>query len=149
MSILEDDPHPTGSRTKGFDLEVYFDGACPLCAREVRLLRRLDRRGRVRFTDIAAPDFDLAAAGVPWEKLMERIHARLADGTLVDGVEVFRRIYAAIGFPRLAALSRLPGISHLLDLAYRWFAANRMRLTGRCADGACSLPRRPATASAR
>lgn len=126
---------------EGFDVEVFFDGECPLCLREIRMLRRLDRRGRIRFTDIAAAGFDAAGVGIPWRTLMERIHARLPDGTIVEGVEVFRRLYAAVGFRRAVAASRLPGISGLLDLLYRLFARNRLRLTGRCADRGCELHR--------
>ncbi|HEY5283126.1 MAG TPA: DCC1-like thiol-disulfide oxidoreductase family protein [Polyangia bacterium] len=55
---------------------------------------------------------------------------------------MFRRLYAAVGFAPLVVLTRLPGISHLLDLAYRWFAKNRMRLTGRCSDRGCAAPAR-------
>ena len=129
-----------GSRAApAFDLEVFFDGACPLCLREIGLLRRLDRRGRIRFTDIAAEGFDPAAVGRTWQELMDRIHGRLPDGTLLEGVEVFRRLYAAVGFGPVVALTRLPGLSHLLDLAYRAFARNRLRLTGRCLDGQCAL----------
>lgn len=115
-----------------FEIEVFYDGACPLCAREITLLRRRDRRGRIRFTDIAAEDFDAATLGLSWDELMARIHGRLPDGTIVEGVEVFRRLYAAVGFRRLVRLSRAPGLSHLLDLAYHLFAKNRLRLTGRC-----------------
>jgi predicted DCC family thiol-disulfide oxidoreductase YuxK len=79
---------------------------------------------------------------VPWDDLMASIHGRLPDGKIVKGVEVFRRLYAAVGFAPLVVLTRLPGISHLLDLAYRWFAKNRLRLTGRCNDRACSTPAR-------
>lgn len=122
-----------------FDIEVFYDGDCPLCVREMRLLRRLDKRERIRFVNIAAESFDRSSVGVTWEALMDRIHARLPDGTLVEGVEVFRRLYAAVGFKSLVALTRLPGIAQLLDLGYRWFAKNRLRLTGRCADGACEL----------
>jgi predicted DCC family thiol-disulfide oxidoreductase YuxK len=39
------------------------------------------------------------------------------------------------------ALTRVPGIAHLLDAAYRAFAKNRSRLTGRCTDGACAVER--------
>jgi predicted DCC family thiol-disulfide oxidoreductase YuxK len=81
--------------------------------------------------------FDPGSVGVPMEVLMDRIHGRLPDGTLVEGVEVFRRLYTAVGFGVLVAPTRLPGIRQLLDLAYRWFARNRLRLTGRCADGVC------------
>lgn len=129
-----------------FDIEAYYDGACPLCVREVRLLRRLDTRGRLRFVDIAAPGFDAASVGVSREALMDRIHGRLADGTLVEGVEVFRRLYAAVGFGALVAPTRLPGVRQMLDLAYRWFAKNRLRLTGRCAGDACGLAAGPRSA---
>jgi predicted DCC family thiol-disulfide oxidoreductase YuxK len=120
------------------DIEVFYDGECPLCMREIRLLRQLDRRERIRLVDIAAKGFDAASVGVSWERLMDRIYGRLPDGTLIEGVEVFRQIYAAVGFAPLVRLTRLPGISHALDLGYRWLAKNRVRLTGRCTDRACT-----------
>jgi len=101
------------------------------------MLRRKDKEQRIRFTDIAAPEFDVATIGIPWATLMERIHGRLPDGTLIEGVEVFRRLYAAVGFHSLVATTRLPLIAPLLELSYRLFAKNRLNLTGRCADDAC------------
>ena len=72
---------------------------------------------------------------------MARIRGRLPDGTMIEGVEVFRRLYAAVGFGALVAMTRVPGLSQLLDLGYRVFARNRLRLTGRCApDGSCAVP---------
>jgi predicted DCC family thiol-disulfide oxidoreductase YuxK len=127
----------TGQR----QVEVFFDGDCPLCVREINLLRRLDRRGAIGFTDIAAAEFEPATVGVPWEQLMDRIHGRLPDGRLIEGVEVFRRLYAAVGFGWLVAVSRWPGIAQLCDAGYRVFARNRLRWTGRCKEGVCRLPR--------
>jgi predicted DCC family thiol-disulfide oxidoreductase YuxK len=124
---------------RSFEVEVFFDGECPLCVREINLLRWLDRRGRIRFSDIASPTFDTTKVGLSWQVLMDRIHGRLPDGTLIEGVEVFRRLYAAVGFGPLVALTRLPGISHALDWGYRVFAKNRLKWTGRCKDGVCSL----------
>lgn len=131
------------SPDRRFDIEVFYDGACPLCMREIRLLRGRDHRQRIRFVDIAAVGFDASSVGVTWEALMDRIHGRLPDGTLVEGVEVFRRLYAAVGFAPLVALTRLPGIAQLLEIAYHAFAKNRLRLTGRCADGACTVHGKP------
>lgn len=125
----------------GKAVEVFYDGECPLCVREIGLVRRKDRAGRIQFTDIAAPSFDATAYGRTQAALMSRIAGRLPDGTWLDGVEVFRRLYAAIGWRRAVAVSRWPGLSHLLELAYTLFARNRLRLTGRCADGACKVPR--------
>ena len=127
-----------------FEIEVFYDGACPLCTQEINMLRGRDRRARIRFTDIASEGFDAGAVGLTWEALMERIHGRLPDGTIIEGVEVFRRLYAAVGFGALVRVSRAPGLSQLLDLAYYLFAKNRLRLTGRCADDSCEVHARPA-----
>ena len=120
-----------------FDVEVFYDGACPLCRREIEMLRGKDKQRRILFTDIAELEFDPASVGVTLPTLMARIHARLPDGTLIEGVEVFRRLYAAVGFGSLVAVSRLPLVTQLLDLSYRAFAKNRLRFTGRCTDDAC------------
>jgi predicted DCC family thiol-disulfide oxidoreductase YuxK len=136
-------PTPTGSPLDGKVFEVFFDGECPLCMREIRMLRALDRRERIRFTDIAGDGFDASTLGLTYQQLMERIRGRMPDGTLVEGVEVFRQLYSAVGFGPVVALTRLPVVSGLLDLGYRLFASNRLRLTGRCIkdpSGACSVP---------
>lgn len=129
----------------GKTVEVFYDGDCPLCMREIRMLMRKDRASRIVFTDIAAPTFDAAAVGTTYADLMTRIRGRLPDGSWIEGVEVFRQLYAAVGFRWLVAITRVPGLSHLLSLGYRAFAANRLRLTGRCGPDGCALPqRRPA-----
>ena len=122
--------------------EVFYDGDCPLCVREIHMLMRLDRARRIRFTNIAAAEFDASATGLDWQTLMNRINGRLPNGELVEGVEVFRRLYDAVGFHRLVRISRWPGISQLLGVAYTLFAKNRLRLTGRCDALACELPGR-------
>jgi len=123
---------------------VLYDGDCPLCSREIRFLERCDRgRGAILFEDIAAADFDPGVHGVELRELMARIHGVLPDGTLVEGVEVFRRAYAAVGLGWLVAPTRWPGLRRLTDLAYRVFARNRLRWTGRASDcdaGRCSTP---------
>ncbi len=125
----------------GKAVEVFYDGACPLCMREIRMLMRKDRSAQIEFTDIAAPSFDPTAVGTTMAELMAKIKGRRPDGSWIEGVEVFRQLYTAIGWGRLVSLTRIPGISHLLSLGYRWFAKNRMRLTGRCEpDKACELP---------
>jgi len=131
-----------------WEIKVLYDGDCPLCSREIRFLERCDRgRGRIRFEDIADPRFDPAVYGVEAGRLMARIHAVLPDGTLVEGVEVFRRAYAAVGLGWLVAPTRWWGLRRLADRAYRVFANNRLRWTGRgfeCEADLC----RPATARA-
>ena len=122
------------------EIEVFFDGGCPLCVREIRMVRSWDRKGRILFTDIDDPSFDPVNVGKTRAELMARMHGRLPDGTWTTGVEVFRRMYAAIGLGPLVWISRCPGLSHLLDLAYTVFARNRLWITGRCESGTCAIP---------
>jgi predicted DCC family thiol-disulfide oxidoreductase YuxK len=125
-----------------WQVRVLYDGECPLCAREVRALRRLDRgRARIDFEDIAAAGFDAARYGKSHRELMERIHGVLPDGRVVEGVEVFRRAYGAVGLGWLLAPTRWPGLRRAADAAYRVFARNRLRWTGRadaCESGHCA-----------
>ena len=72
---------------------MLYDGECPLCAREVAGLRRLDRgRGRIDFEDIAAPGFDPSRYGLDAQTVMARIHGVLEDGTVIEGMEVVTAI---------------------------------------------------------
>lgn len=120
-----------------WQVEVFYDGECPLCLREIKMLRWMDRSHNIRFTDISDPAFRPADYGKTMQQFMDEIQGRLPDGSWIIGVEVFRRLYAAVGLGPLVALTRLPGVSHGLDLGYRVFAKNRLRLTGRCNAGAC------------
>ena len=99
----------------------------------------LDRRNRIIFTDISAPEFAPSAIGRDMKTLMDEIHGRLPDGELITGVEVFRRLYAAVGLSPLVALTRLPLVSHGLEFGYRVFARNRLRFTGRCDAQSCEV----------
>ena len=130
--MLENDVKP-------YEIEVFFDGGCPLCVREIGMLRRWDRHGKIRFTDIDAPEFRAEDFGKTHEALMAQMHGRLPDGTWIQGVEVFRRLYQAVGFGPVVFLSRLPVISQTLDLGYMLFARNRLRLTGRCEGDSCRV----------
>ena len=126
------------------EITVLYDGDCPLCVREIEMLRRRERgNGRLGLTDIAAPGFRASRYGVEQRTLMARIHGVLPDGRLIEGVEVFRRAYAAVGLGWLLAPTGWPGLRPLADAAYRWFARNRLRLTSRadaCADDRCVPP---------
>ena len=122
-----------------YKIELFYDGACPLCSREVTLIRRLDRKSKIKFTDISLEEFDPKLYGKELSTFMEIIQCRTVDGRWIEGVEVFRQIYSMIGFRPFVFFTRIPGVSHLLDLMYRTFAKNRLRLTGRCDNSQCSI----------
>jgi len=119
--------------------QVFFDGNCPLCKREIDWVRKRDRRQQVEFVDIAAAEFQPQQHGKTYDQLMAEIHGRTSDGQWVVGVEVFRYLYAAAGFGKLVWVTRLPLVRHGLNLGYKVFARYRTRLTGRCKSGQCQV----------
>lgn len=124
-----------------WQLKLLYDGDCPFCRREVNWLARRDRQGAVALEDIAAPGFDASRYGLRQEQVAGVIHAQLPDGRLVNGMEVFRRLYAAVGLGWLMAPTGWPLLRPVFDWAYRVFARHRVRLGelfGRdCDDNVC------------
>ncbi len=106
--------------------EVFFDGQCPICKREIDMIRRKDKKQLLKLTDIAAVDFQ-PVADKSLLDLSREIHGRNPDGAFVTGVDVFREIYSRIGFGWLVTVSRLPILRQMLDVAYHVFAKLRFR----------------------
>ena len=130
--------------------QVFFDGECPLCRREIDWVRKRDRDHQVEFVDIAAPSFDENRHGKSYETLMAQIHGREPDGRWVTGVEVFRRLYQAAGYGPVVQLTRWPLVKQVLNVAYRFFAKYRTRLTGRYhVDGAACRSNQVAYSASR
>lgn len=106
---------------------VWHDGACPLCRREIALMRRLDRRGRIDFVDASEPG---AAAACPIDRaeLLARFHA-MEDGRLLSGAAAFAAMWRAIPLLRPIGLAaRHPFVVYWLERAYRRFLRVRPRL---------------------
>jgi predicted DCC family thiol-disulfide oxidoreductase YuxK len=112
-----------------YPLEFLYDGSCPICRADAARLSKADRYGRLIFIDITAPDFDPQEYGRSQEALFARIHARRADGKIVEGPEVIRLSMTAVGMGWLATPSRWPLLSHATDLSYSWFARHRRTLS--------------------
>lgn len=109
--------------------EVFFDGECPLCKREMDMVKKKDKENQLLLTDISADGFNLS--GYSMETLMREIHGRKSDGTFVTGVEVFREIYERIGFGFLVKPTRLPIVRQVLSLGYLGFAKLRFAMAMR------------------
>jgi predicted DCC family thiol-disulfide oxidoreductase YuxK len=69
--------------------------------------------------------------GVTFEAAMGRIHALKADGTVLQGVEVFRQLYSVLGIGWIYAATRWPVIRPLVDALYDRWADWRLAVTGR------------------
>ena len=106
-------------------IDVWFDGGCPLCQREISFMRRLDRAGRIRFIDLSRGD---AACPLDKADMLARFHAR-ENGAILSGAAAFGAMWRAIPLLRpLGLAARLPWIAALLEWSYIRFLRVRPRL---------------------
>ena len=112
-------------------LTVLYDGACPLCRREIavyRDLQPLQLGSPVCFADVSNTALTLPA-GTTREQLLARFHVQGRDGQLLSGAQAFLALWAALpGWRWLALAGRLPGAGWLLERMYRLFLRFRPTL---------------------
>jgi predicted DCC family thiol-disulfide oxidoreductase YuxK len=110
-------------------LMIWFDGACPLCRREIALMKRLDRRGAIDFVDLSR-DSD-GQCPISKAELLARFHAR-ENGRMLSGGAAFAAMWRAIPLLRpVGELARIPLVLKLLERAYVLFLRVRPRLLRR------------------
>lgn len=113
MTRFQDRAEPPAS-----GMMVYYDGGCPLCSREIRVMRRLDRNRRLSFLDITRHD----VGDMDRDALLRRFHVRGADGQTVSGAAAFAAVWREL--PALSWLGRLAAIrpvARVLESAYDVF----------------------------
>lgn len=116
-----------------WEIKLLYDGECPLCVKEVNFLTKKDAgRGIIKFVDIASLDYDPQEnGGIDFVTAMGRIHAILADGTVIKNVEVFRQAYESLGMGWVYAITKVPVLGAIADLVYGIWAEWRLKITGR------------------
>jgi len=131
-----------------FPLQIFYDGSCSVCAREVERYGRMDREGRLILVDISAPEFNPAPFGIPLAEFMYQMHAIDRSNRVFRGVEAFWAIWQAFPSSTLLGLCgvliSLPLVNPLARLGYRIFAALRGYLPKRgngCSSGTCRIGR--------
>ena len=107
------------SRTDPVPLTVYFDGACPVCSREIALYRRQPGASALSWVDATACDPSQLGAGLTRGRALARFHVRKSDGDLASGAQAFLTLWQHL--PRLAFLGRVLGrrpLVGMLELGY-------------------------------
>ncbi len=106
-------------------VKVWFDSACPLCAREIRIMRKLDWFNKVDFVDVlSTPDCPTQR-----EHLLERFHAQRLGGPLLSGAAAFALLWRSLPLLRpLGEIARIPFVLRILEILYLRFLAIRPKL---------------------
>lgn len=114
-------------------IEVFYDGECPICAWEVALYGRMDKVAKIEWTAVEGLSDAALPVGKSRAELLGKFHVRergSADWHI--GVDAFARIWRALpGLRHLAFLFSVPGIRQLAKGGYviflRWQRWHRKR----------------------
>ncbi|MDI3324121.1 DUF393 domain-containing protein [Pontibacterium granulatum] len=118
--------------------DVFYDGRCPLCRKEIAHYMRLDRQHKINWLDIWTEQESLAQKGVLFKDAMKLLHTVDRNGAVKTGAYSFVLIWHELPYYRhLARLVEMFHLTDALDIAYRRFA--RWRYRSRCKEG-CGLP---------
>lgn len=103
-------------------LTVLYDGACPLCSREIDWYRQKTADETIDWVDVSADTTATLPGGIEHAAALRRFHVIQPDGSVSSGAAAFVRLWQAFpGLRRAAGL--LSGAMPLavLESGYRLF----------------------------
>ena len=109
---------------------VLYDGDCPLCTFQMKVISWLDWFHAVTLIPIADPRAAEIAPGITREDLQEAIHCITRDGRIHRGARCIRfvSLRLPLAFP-VGLFLWIPGIIFLAEIFYRWVSRNRLLLS--------------------
>lgn len=119
---------------------VFYDGACPLCSREIKHYQRLRGAERIKWIDASKDSESLDQVGLSKDRAMARFHVLDTDGQWKTGAYGFAEMWSHLPAYRwLGVGTQKLGLLPLMDMAYERFARWRLRKT--CTNDNCAVKR--------
>lgn len=124
---------------------VLYDGDCPLCIFQSRVLGWLDWFNVLSLVPLSDPRAKEAAPQIEREDLIEAIHCIAKNGRIYRGARCIR--FVGMRLPLLVPVALflwLPGVIYIAEIVYKVISRNRLvlsRLFG-CKDACALMPTR-------
>ena len=105
-----------------FSLEVFFDGSCPLCRREIAYYQKIDISRQLAWVDVSQTQA-VCPDGYCQQDLLKRFHVRTNDGQVFSGAAGFAIMWTLLpgGWKYAGHIAKWRPVTLLLELAYRAF----------------------------
>ena len=110
---------------------VFYDGACPLCRREISVYKRRDKGEALDWVDVSACDLAALPGTLTRGETEARFHVRSAKGEVLSGAAAFAEVWTHTpGFRTLGRIAKVPVITVVLEGIYRGFLIVRPQMQG-------------------
>ena len=113
---------------------LFYDGQCPLCMKEINLLRRIGDAD-LRLIDVHGLENPGSWPGVPREHLLQRLHLLDDEGIYRTGLHATVQTWCHTPFGFVFRLLLIPGVRSLAEAAYGRWAERRY-----CQRYGCTVP---------
>ena len=124
---------------------VLYDGECPMCVFQMKVLSWLDWRNVLSLVPLSDPRAHEIAPEITREDLQEAIHCVTPGGRIYRGARAIR--FVGMRLPLLVPVALflwIPGVISIAEIVYRWVSKNRLLLSRvfGCKDACAILPKR-------
>ena len=124
---------------------VLYDGECPMCTFQMKVLSWLDWFQRLALVPLADPRAHEIAPQLTREDLLEAIHCVTPQGRIYRGARAIR--FVGMRLPLLIPVALLlwfPGVIQIAEIIYKHISKNRLLLSRvfGCKDACSILPAR-------
>ena len=110
-------------------LTVFYDGACPLCTREIGFYKTRTGAEAINWVDVSCAAQNEVAPGLSREQALARFHVMKPGGALISNGRAFAELWAALpGYRLVGEIARRAPFAWILDGAYGVFLKLRPRL---------------------
>ncbi|WP_462159874.1 thiol-disulfide oxidoreductase DCC family protein [Pseudoalteromonas sp. GB56] len=106
-------------------LTLFYDGACPLCAREISALKNHDVANTLVLVDINDAEHMSKYPAVSYDAAYRTLHAIDASGNVLRGLDANVAAWNCVGKMRWLNMLRAPVVRTLADWVYSLFATLR------------------------
>jgi len=106
-------------------MKIFYDSQCPICSREIKILKIIDKKNKVEYVDFTKKNFVPSKYGKNIDDFKKEINGVGKKGKWLKGMDVFREVYSEIGLGFLVKWTSVPIIKQIFDLLYKIFAKIR------------------------
>jgi predicted DCC family thiol-disulfide oxidoreductase YuxK len=111
---------------------ILYDDSCGFCRRWVPFWGATLRRRGYEIAPLQS-DWVREHLKLPHDQLIHDLRLLLADGTLIEGADVYRHAMRRIWWTYpIFILANAPVLRQIFNLSYRTFATNRFRFSHAC-----------------
>ncbi len=128
------------------NLNVYYDGLCHLCSREINHYKGMKGSEKINFIDITTSAFDAATEGLDPAEIHKTMHVRNKFGHIHVGIDAFIAIWEELPALRfLAPMARVRPVHLVLRSFYAIFAKVRPLLPRKSCESSpyCEVKLKP------